>query len=54
MEDTPIKKTLRRLEGCEFKIVWRGDVVKIPAQIIKLPEKDGVITTYEIPADITG
>jgi hypothetical protein len=51
---TSIKKALRRLEGAEVKVVCRaGDVCKIPAQVVKMQERDGIITTHEITADIT-
>lgn len=53
MEESKIKKALKRLEGAEVKIVCRGgEICKILAQTVKLSEKDGIITSYEIPADI--
>jgi hypothetical protein len=51
--DSPIKKALRRLESVEVRVIYRGgEPVKIPAQVIKTQEKDGVIIVYEIPGDI--
>ena len=49
-----IIKALKRLEGAEIKVIIRGgEIVKIPAQQVKYPEKDGIIDLKEIPADIT-
>jgi len=54
MEDNPIRKALKRIEGAEVKLIIRGgEVVKVPAQTIELQEKDGVIVIYKIPSDIT-
>jgi hypothetical protein len=54
MEDNPIKKALRRLEGAEPRVIIRGgEIVKIPCQTLELQEKDGVVVIYKIPADIT-
>ncbi len=54
MEDNPIRKALRRIEGAEVKLIIRGgEVCKIPSQTIELQEKDGVIIIYKIPSDIT-
>lgn len=48
-----IKKALRRLEGAEIRVFCRGgEICKIPSQDVKLPERDGIITNYQIPADI--
>ena len=47
-----IEKALKRLENAEPKLHMRGGkVVKIPAQEVKLPEKDGVITVYLAEGD---
>ena len=52
--DGDIEKALKRLEGAEIKIICRGGkVCKIPAQEVSLQEKDGIITVYKIPCDIT-
>jgi len=53
MPEDNIKKSLKRLEGAEVRVILRGgEIVKIPSQEIELPEKDGIITKYKIPADI--
>lgn len=52
--DDSIDKALKRLEGAEIRVFVRGGkICKIPAQEVKLPQKDGVISKFEIPADIT-
>jgi len=49
-----IEKALRVLDGLEIKVVCRGcRIVKIPAQSIKLQERNGIVTVHEIMADIT-
>ena len=52
-EHTPqIEKALKAIEG-ELRVVCRGGcIVKIPAQVVEVQEKDGVIRVYKIPADI--
>jgi hypothetical protein len=48
-----IIKALMRLENAEAKVNIRGGkIVKIPAQKIELPLRDGVQTILIIPADI--
>ena len=54
MEESKIKKALRKLEGAEVRVICRGgEVCKIPAQQVRLSEREGIITSYDIPADIT-
>lgn len=55
MEEDKITKALKRLvDGSEIRVIIRGGkICKIPAQTIKLQEKDGIITGHDIPADIT-
>ena len=49
-----IEAALKRLENAEPKVIIRGGkIVKIPAQKIELPLKDGVQEILVIPADIT-
>ena len=49
-----IDKALKRLNEADPKVVIRGGkIVKIPAQKIELPLKDGVQDIKVIPADIT-
>lgn len=52
-ESEGIRRAKKRLENAEVRVIFRGEVVvKIPAQTIKSQERDGVITIWEIPADI--
>lgn len=54
MENSNIERALKRLEGAEVKVIIRGgSICKIPSQEISLQEKDGIITVYRIPSDIT-
>ena len=54
MEDSRIKKALKRLEGAECKVILRGgEVCKIPCQEVEMQEKDGIIVKYRVTADIT-
>ncbi len=53
MEDSKIKKALKRLENAELKVIIRGgEITKIPQQDIELSIKDGVQIIYKIGADI--
>jgi hypothetical protein len=52
-EESRVTKALKKTEGAPVLVVCRGGKpCKIIAQTVRLPERDGVIVTFEFPADI--